>query len=167
MPAIDSRLLTTKLDEQLQQLIIAAPLMPLDETGFDSRTYQALQAWLERQPTISRAGVAGLWLLAGDLERSHEISQSIDTLDGSYWHGIMHRREGDYSNAKYWLRRTGGHSVTAQLKGWTHEYVDALSFVDYVERAVIEDHALRRHAEQIQWCEWQLLFQNSMNYAHK
>ncbi len=44
-----------------------------------------------------------------DLNGSHEISQSIQTADGSFLHGIMHRREPDNSNAKYWFRRVGDH----------------------------------------------------------
>ncbi len=58
---------------------------------------------------------SALWLLHDYLDESHEISQSVDTPTGSYWHGIMHRREPDFSNAAYWFRRVGTHPVFAEL----------------------------------------------------
>ncbi len=48
--------------------------------------------------------LAGLWLLHNFLHEGHEICQDIKTPEGSFWHAIMHRSEGDYSNAKYWYR---------------------------------------------------------------
>src|SRR5208282_628117 len=33
------------------------------------------------------------------LEASHVLAQSVDTSDGAFVHGIMHRREPDYGNA--------------------------------------------------------------------
>src|SRR4051812_793193 len=54
---------------------------------------------------------AGLWLYVDDLERSHAISQSLDDATGAYWHGIMPRREGDFWNSHYWMRRAAGHSL--------------------------------------------------------
>ena len=145
-------------DQQLVELVQAAPMMPLDDAGVNRTTADALTAWLKTQPNISKTGLAALWLLAGDLDRSHTLSQSIDTIDGSYWHGIMHRREGDYFNAKYWMRRTAGHPVTEQLKQCATDYRDAPTFVDTVEQAVTKDRRLRAAAEQVQWLEWQLLF---------
>ena len=59
---------------------------------------------------------SGLLLFADDLDASHRLSQSVDTIDGSYWHGIMHRREPDYPNSKYWFRRVGpDHPAFAEL----------------------------------------------------
>src|SRR5687767_14149334 len=42
--------------------------------------------------------LSAVWLLYDSLDDSHTISEGIDTPSGSFWHGIMHRREGDYSN---------------------------------------------------------------------
>ena len=49
------------------------------------------------------------------LDESHAISQEIHTAGGSFLHAIMHRREPDYSNAKYWFRRVGTHPSFAQI----------------------------------------------------
>ena len=59
--------------------------------------------------------LAGVWLLHDYLDESHTISQRIDTPSGSFWHGIMHRREGDFSNAKYWFRPLRPRDKTAYL----------------------------------------------------
>src|SRR5580765_7484012 len=58
---------------------------------------------------------AALYLKHGFLDASHKISQQIETPNGSYWHAIMHRKEGDFSNSKYWYRRVGEHPVLAAL----------------------------------------------------
>ena len=49
--------------------------------------------------------LSGLWLLHNFLQEGHEFCQSLNTGEASHWHAIMHRTEGDYSNAKYWYRQ--------------------------------------------------------------
>jgi hypothetical protein len=56
-----------------------------------------------------------LWLHHDFLDESHEISQGIDTPAGSYLHAIMHRREPDAFNSKYWWRRVGSYPVFAEV----------------------------------------------------
>src|SRR5689334_20524779 len=59
---------------------------------------------------------AGLLLLNDDLEASHHLAQQIETMTGSFWHAIMHRREGDFSNSQYWLQQAGSHPALRKVR---------------------------------------------------
>lgn len=48
-------------------------------------------------------------------EPAHELVQDGATADASYVHGILHRREPDYGNARYWFHRVGRHAAFAIL----------------------------------------------------
>jgi hypothetical protein len=63
----------------------------------------------------TRAIQAGLYLWNESLEPSHVISQEITNPAGSYWHGLIHRMEGDFSNAKYWFTDARHHPISTQL----------------------------------------------------
>ena len=43
--------------------------------------------------------LARLWLFYNNLEECHHIAQQLKTKEAAYWHAIMHRREGDFSNS--------------------------------------------------------------------
>jgi hypothetical protein len=72
---------------------------------------------------------AGLWLYVDELDRSHRISQSLESPTGAFWHAIMHRREGDFSNSHYWYRHAGLHPAMQKIPDY-----DAYEFVDEVEK---------------------------------
>lgn len=57
--------------------------------------------------TCARLVRAGLLYAYDAIDECHRIVQEIKSDEGSYWHGMVHRREGDFENARYWFRRTG------------------------------------------------------------
>ncbi|HEX4169136.1 MAG TPA: hypothetical protein VHZ55_27045 [Bryobacteraceae bacterium] len=71
------------------------------------------------------AAVSGLWLILGCWQRSHEISQNIDSREGSYWHAIAHRIEPDTPNAGYWFRRVSEHPIFPELHTRAAAILDA------------------------------------------
>ena len=49
----------------------------------------------------------GLFYALDALPEAHAIFQDATDDPGAYWHGMVHRREGDFDNARYWFRRAG------------------------------------------------------------
>jgi hypothetical protein len=156
-----------RLDEILRGPIEAAPLPPLGAQSVDGPLAAVLRSDACEELALPAARRAALWLLAGDLEASHEISQTLGTPLGSFWHGVMHRREGDYSNAKYWFRRAGSLSFYPSLAAAVREdpraegvlrrdHWDAEHFVDLCCRAVRKDGDLEQACREAQWIEWQV-----------
>ncbi|MCM2372704.1 hypothetical protein [Aporhodopirellula aestuarii] len=173
MPRFDDFFLPTadQFSPDLRAAIEAAPLPSLTEGPTDA----ALTSLLSRPQAcrlstnsggspIPSLALSGLWLLAGDLDRSHTISQDEPSREGSFWHGIMHRREGDYSNASYWFHRVRSSVVFEQLAEiYPDSYGDPFEFNDAVAAAVRQrDEDKVSELQQIQWTEWQLLLRECL-----
>ncbi|MEZ5351079.1 MAG: hypothetical protein R2762_00450 [Bryobacteraceae bacterium] len=115
----------------------------------------------------------GLYLYQNDLDRAHTIAQELHTPEGSFWHGIVHRREPDPGNASYWFRRTGPHPVFPALRAAVMDLAaahhtagfvigpdwDPYAWIRFWESARVRpDSADWRLATAIQRVEWEVLF---------
>jgi hypothetical protein len=60
----------------------------------------------------------GVFYAVDALARAHSIFQEDASALGAYWHGMMHRREGDFGNACYWFGRAGKLPALGLLPGF-------------------------------------------------
>lgn len=136
-----------------------------------------------RDESAARCCLAGLWLLHDFFDESHAISQEIDTLEGSYWHAILHRREPDYWNSKYWFRRVPRHAIFEPLATVARELAakhqpdaaaeyltaqktwDPFRFVDMCEAIAGGQSRSEQLAREVARAEWQLLFEHCYEQA--
>ena len=108
---------------------------------------------------MAQCCMSALWLRHDFLDQSHRISQHVATPTGSYWHGIMHRREGDFSNSKYWFRKVGDHPIFSQLSEHSEAGDwDPFAFVDACQSAVNSGGSDETCCRQLQQLEWEILF---------
>ncbi len=165
---------------RLPALAVDTPPTPMRAQLKALQTDEAFAPFRIRNRSMADACRAGLWLLFDFLDEAHGISQELDTPEGSYWHAIVHRREPDANNAKYWYRKVGTHAIfeplrqrAAQLAGerppqqavflarqaaW-----DPIAFVDLCAAFLAGAAPCEDLCRHIQRAEWDLLF----DYCHQ
>ena len=177
------------VQSSLFEALIATAELPLlgpqrrPGTASEADLNRKLDEFFAAQKISGRAqpllrSVALLW--HDHLDASHAVSQGIETRDGSWLHCIMHRREPDYGNAKYWFRRVGQHDafpvlaqrVASLLQQDGRELTGRLiqngqwmpfAFIDECERAEQDrDVALSSTLRQIQAAEFDTLIKHIM-----
>ena len=167
LPALGPGSPNTKLRSQLVELDLPAAFAP----------------HLISNKEMAHACHAGLLLYHDLLEESHTLSQGLANSTGSYWHGLMHRREPDYSNSKYWFQRVGKHPIFEQLQKEAAKIAarqaydsslaflqprsqwDPFAFIDLCEACTRQRANAEQLCREIQLCEWQLLFAYSFRQA--
>ena len=162
-------------DDRLNDLGPGTPNQPVQARLKTLTLDSAFAPKRVRDPVMARACLAAIWLYHDFLEESHRISQELNTVEGGYWHGLMHRREPDFGNSKYWFHNVGKHPVFAELareaaalagatpiagaeflqkqKEW-----DPFKFIDLCQAATNGDADAVLLCRQIQRREWELLF---------
>jgi hypothetical protein len=144
--------------------------MPLANGKPGTLGVEALSNWTARKlfpdAFAPEAAMSGLYLYFCAYEESHTISQEIETPEGSFWHGIMHRQEPDAGNAAYWFRRVGQHPIFPMLRDGAERFGfrvketwDPFAFIDSCEGARKKPGSKEEQtAMSVQLLEWQLLF---------
>jgi hypothetical protein len=104
-----------RIFERLRGRKEPSPLVPdrVRDAALD-REIEALVA--AGADTAERALQSALHLWNDRLERAHELAQEIHDPTGSYLHGVMHRREPDYENSRYWFDRVGRHPLFPRVR---------------------------------------------------
>lgn len=116
--------------------LLAGP-RPVGEFNTSEAVRKALLQVFGQEPRFSgrKAAVLNLWkgglfYALDDLDAAHRFFQEDGSPEGSYWHGMLHRREGDFGNSLYWIRRAG----RMQVDGWESGFNPA-AFVGACEKA--------------------------------
>jgi hypothetical protein len=167
-----------------RRLTVDGPGSPETKDILESLRPDDLVTGGARRPEEARAMLAGLWLWHDWLDASHTISQGIESPTGSFWHAIMHRREGDFGNSKYWYARCAAHPSFNTLGAQAAAFLNPLpadksllkltlgggwnpnAFVDLVEEVHERpDDPRHRVAVSLQQFEWRVLFDHCTRVA--
>jgi len=134
------------LEAAMPELVVSGPA---SASVFRRVEEAILDPALRSRPAL----VAGLWLFVDELDRSHAISQDMHDATGSFWHGIMHRREGDFSNSHYWFRKAGKHPAMAAIAGYdSHAFIDEVAAAHPAATPELVARQRLEWASLFEWC---------------
>lgn len=140
-----------------------------------------------RRPDLANVCIAAIWLRFDFLDDAHKIVQEIENPAGSFGHAMVHRREGDFSNSKYWLRQAGEQSIFPALAqfavetappefsplasrlavggAWQPEAFVDLCSATVANRSPCSSRAAVAWLERLQQREWELFFDDCLREA--
>jgi hypothetical protein len=193
------------------QIVVDSPASPAAHALLDSVTPDQLLTVPITSYPHAAAMLAGLWLWHDALDECHRIAQKEPAdLRGSssrlgqlgsestdvsrqslrdagvslaFWHAIMHRREGDFSNSKYWYHRAAHHPLLPAIGANVAALINPLpadkallrlmrdgwnpdAFVELAEELHRRAEAARVETfVAIQKIEWRMLFDHCARQA--
>ncbi len=115
-----------------QQLEARAPELVPSSTENEnlSRAIKASDLFDGKRGAMVDCCRAGLLLWNDDLASAHPLVQELPGETAAFWHAVVHRREGDYSNARYWWNRTGDHPAFEPILDMVLHRVPDFPFID-------------------------------------
>lgn len=122
------------------------------------------------KPGAFRLVRGGLFYVLDALEEAHVFFQQADGDLAAYWHGMVHRREGDFDNARYWFSRAGElpffPNLHRQASGESEVFARQLSWDPYLftgqcEQARFGAHELVQELAALQRLEFNAVFDYS------
>lgn len=158
-----------------------APLGPGPRQG--RQTIQSLNQALG--PAVLPLVRALVLLWHDHLDEAHSIAQDTHSADGSFVHGIMHRREPDYGNAKYWFQRVGRHAAfpaiarhaaetatSAAERTWLQPFChgekwDAFAFIDACQEECNSGSDREKFLQRVQKAEFAALLEHLSAISRK
>jgi hypothetical protein len=152
----------------LQKLIPSEPL----NYGLLQKLRAADDAVLSEGRAIGNPGMfalvrGGLLYALDAVDEAHKIFQDSPGDLGAYWHGMMHRREGDFDNARYWFRRAGVLPMFSDLQRAATEHSavmarqsnwDPYLFTGACEQARFGETESLKELASLQRIEFEVLF---------
>ena len=93
--------------------------------------------------------LAALYLFNDDLDPSHEICQRFDRecIPANYWHGIIHRREPDFPNAKGWYGRAESWTGLLQIRDRVQDVLERVLLMPEYGEARDTAFRLKQHLD--------------------
>jgi hypothetical protein len=175
-------------DDAYRNLVVHGSITPIASQVLPGLSGAELLKIAPQSTEYAQAVLAGLWLRHDGLEECHQVVQKVPlqpevAATFNFWHAIMHRREGDFSNSKYWYHQAGDHPILPALGQHVGDLINHLpadksllrilrggwnpdAWVDLVEEVDSAENDPRRHLLiNIQQIEWRMLFEHCVRQA--
>ncbi len=135
------------------------------EVESNAKSFSDLNGLSTRQTELFRCALFlwnDHWSQAHNIAQNYEGDSAFDVL-----HSILHRREGDFFNARYWLRAASAHSCYSRIAlllaaAGEDESFNPLRFYGEVEKEVSQGNAHNIELRGIQAMEIKSLLKDEL-----